>query len=259
MIAFPNIDPILLQVGPIAIRWYSLAYIFGALLPIYVFKSLFRKQNMSVDDAFNLVSYIMIGVIFGGRLGYVLFYDWQYYLLYPGAIFAIWEGGMSYHGGALGASIGVWLYSRVYQKSLWSLLDILAISSTIGLFFGRIANFINAELYGRVTDVYWGMIFPGAGSLPRHPSQLYEAFFEGVVLFCILYFVQKKLNPKPGVLFSWYLIIYSFFRFFIEFYRMPDSKLGLIAGPFSMGQVLCIVYFVLGLILNSLQNKKSNE
>ena len=249
MLQHPSIDPIIISFGPLAIRWYGLAYIAGALLPLYVLKSLFRKYKLSVDDSVNYISYIMIGAILGGRVGYILFYDLLYYVQHPGNILAVWQGGMSYHGGAIGAIIASIIYAKRYSRSVLGLLDILSFGSTIGIFFGRLANFINAELYGRVTTVAWGMVFPNAGPETRHPSQLYEAFFEGALLFAVLLWVNNKYQPKPGILLALYMLAYGFSRFIIEFYRLPDAHLGAVLGPLSMGQLLCVLEILLGAVL----------
>lgn len=201
---------------------------------------------MTSDDILNLVTACVIGVILGGRLGYVVFYDFAYYLHNPFDIVAIWHGGMSYHGGGIGAVLAMYYYSRKEKLSFIGLLDVLGIGSCFGIFFGRIANFINGELYGRVTDFSWGMVFPGGGPLPRHPSQLYESFFEGFVLFCILYFCMTKLSLKRGQLFSLYLGCYGVFRFCLEFTRQPDSQLGFIVSLLTMGQLLSFVMILLG-------------
>ena len=197
MIEFPNIDPILFKLGPLQIRWYGLAYIVGILGGFKFFKTMFLKKAMLDNDQFlNCISYIVIGIILGGRIGYVLIYDLTYFLQSPLSIFMVWNGGMSFHGGALGSLIAIYIFSRYYKKNFFILMDIIATGSTIGIFFGRIANFINGELYGRVTSVPWGMVFPNGGLLARHPSQLYEAFFEGILLFVILYiFLEIILLP----------------------------------------------------------------
>jgi phosphatidylglycerol:prolipoprotein diacylglycerol transferase len=249
MIDYPTIDPILVSIGPLHIRWYGLAYIAGIMMAMSYLKPTFTHQfSLSKDQQSTVMITIIAGIMIGGRLGYIVFYDLAYYLHNPSQWLAVWNGGMSYHGGALGA-VGAMVYlARHFKVSFISLLDILGIGSTFGLFFGRIANFINGELYGRVTDVPWAMVFPSGGLLPRHPSQLYEAFFEGFVLFTLLHFLKKRCVLKPGQLFGVYLLGYGLFRFFIEFVRQPDYHLGTVLGPLSMGQVLCVVMVMGGLL-----------
>mgnify|MGYP003976207217 CR=1 FL=1 len=250
MLIYPDIDPVIVTLGPFQMRWYSLAYIFGIISPLYFFKQTFSKKlAMSVDDCLNYISYLIFSVIIGGRIGYVLFYDLSFYLENPFSIIKIWQGGMSYHGGALGTIIGTLIYATYYKKSKLILLDILSIGSTIGIGLGRVANFINGELYGRVTTSSFGMVFPAGGPLPRHPSQLYEAFFEGVILFLILWTIRKLKAPKPGYIGALYLIGYSSFRFFIEFFREPDSHIGIAVSIFSRGQLYCIAQLIIGCIV----------
>lgn len=247
MLTYPEIDPVLVQIGPLAIRWYGLAYLGGVLAAyLYVKKIFVEEQGFTLDQVLTLVTNIVLGIMLGGRIGYMLFYNFSTFLSNPLSLFAVWEGGMSYHGGAIGAALAVILFCWQDKKAFWPVLDLLAISSTFGLFFGRVANFINAELWGRVTDVSWGMVFPGAGSLPRHPSQLYEAFLEGIVLFLLLHVLRTRVRLKPGQLFGVYLIGYGVFRFVIEFFREPDAHLGFIFAWISMGQILCVVMMALG-------------
>jgi len=250
MITYPEISPIFLQIGPIALRWYGLAYVVGVIGGISFFKKDYAKLSMSSDQIINLMTILVVGIMLGGRLGYVLFYDLAHYLANPTQILSFWKGGMSYHGGAIGAMIGFLVYARTSKVSAWGVLDLLGIGSTLGLFLGRVANFINGELYGRVTDVAWGMVFPKGGSHPRHPSQLYEAFFEGIVLFLVLFFMKTKFKLKNGQLFGFYLIFYGMFRFFLEYFRQPDAHLGFVMGSFSMGQLLCSVMILCGISVN---------
>tara|TARA_Y100001970_G_scaffold281281_1_gene391705 strand:+ start:317 stop:1126 length:810 start_codon:yes stop_codon:yes gene_type:complete len=257
MLVYPNIDPIIFSLGPLHIRWYSLAYIAGILLPFLIFKQAYRHSlKMSMDDIFNYISYLILGVIIGGRIGYVLFYDFIEFMKSPHLIIAIWRGGMSYHGGAIGAIISTILFAKRYHINKLMLLDLLAIGSTIGIFLGRIANFINGELFGRVTTSPLGMVFPMGGHLPRHPSQLYESFAEGFLLFLILWIIRRYLTPKPGILGSIYLILYGSFRFVLEFFREPDAHLGFVIHIFSLGQLLCIVEILIGLYLCWLLQKQ---
>jgi phosphatidylglycerol---prolipoprotein diacylglyceryl transferase len=239
MLPYPNIDPVFLKIGPLEFRWYGLMYVLGLTLGFWYLKNKLKTSlKLNNDLIWNLMSYITIGVILGGRLGYVLFYNLPYYWQHPLTIFAVWEGGMSFHGGGLGCVLAILIFSLVYKTNFYLVLDFLALGSTIGIGLGRLANFINGELYGRVTNLPWGMIFPNGGEHIRHPSQLYEAFFEGLVLFLILNFLLKKQILKPGQLFAWFLINYGIFRFFIEFLREPDSQIGLFFNFLSMGQLL---------------------
>tara|TARA_B100000427_G_scaffold168502_2_gene140057 strand:+ start:5466 stop:6251 length:786 start_codon:yes stop_codon:yes gene_type:complete len=260
MLVYPNIDPILISIGPLHIRWYGLAYLAGIILPFIVFKKAYRHHlKMSIDDILNYISYLIIGIIIGGRIGYVLFYDFIEFLHAPYLIVAIWKGGMSYHGGAIGSIISTILFAKRYHINKLMLLDLLAIGSTIGIFLGRIANFINGELFGRVTTSPLGMIFPMGGPLPRHPSQLYESFAEGFLLFLILWIIRRYLTPKPGILGSIYLILYGSFRFVLEFFREPDAHLGFIIHIFSLGQLLCIIEILIGLYLCWLLQKQPTQ
>jgi phosphatidylglycerol---prolipoprotein diacylglyceryl transferase len=248
---FPDISPVLIQIGPIAIRWYGLAYIAGILIGFrLVSKDLFRL-GLNSDDRYNLMTWLIFGIFLGGRMGYVFFYDMFYYAQNPAQILAVWHGGMSYHGAAIGCMVALYLFGKRRRVSYLSLLDLLGFASTIGIFFGRLANFINAELYGRVTTMPWGVVFPSGGPLPRHPSQLYEAFGEGLFIFVVLWAIQKyreKLNRplKPGMLFSYYLLLYGSVRFVIEFFREPDSQIGYVLGMFTVGQLLCLSMVLLG-------------
>jgi phosphatidylglycerol:prolipoprotein diacylglycerol transferase len=250
MMKFPEIDPVLVHIGPLQVRWYGLMYIIGFVLAYFVVVKISqrRKYDMTKPEIEDLLAYCVIGLIVGARLGYCLFYNLWFYLDNPFKVFAVWEGGMSFHGGLIGLILAGWVYSRLKHKSFLMLADLGAIASTPGLFFGRMGNFINAELYGRVTDMPWGMIFPHAGDLPRHPSQIYEAVFEGIIMFVILYFIHLK-SRMQGILIASFLFLYGLFRFFLEFYREPDSQMGFILGLFTMGQVLCIIMMFAGTVL----------
>jgi phosphatidylglycerol---prolipoprotein diacylglyceryl transferase len=253
---YPDIDPIFLRLGPLEFRWYGLAYIMGVLGTAALFKRFFQpKFNLNEDQLLNMITAGILGILLGGRIGYVLVYDFSYFMSTPLDVFAFWKGGMSYHGGAVGAITGIIVFARLNKLDVWGLLDMLAWGSTIGIFFGRLANFINGELFGRVGDVPWAMVFPGGGSLARHPSQLYEAFFEGAILFLILWFLFKKARLKAGQLGASYLIFYGVFRFFIEFFRQPDSQLGFVFGPFSMGQILCFGMIFIGVFFYRFRRK----
>jgi phosphatidylglycerol:prolipoprotein diacylglycerol transferase len=268
LLPFPHIDPVLLHLGPLAIRWYALAYIAGILLSWWGILRVLRDKRLwarppfkgkppaTEDEIGDLVVWATFGVIIGGRLGWVLIYGTilcsvtpQYadfcaglpmdFLRHPIRIIAAWDGGMSFHGGLLGVVVAVWLFCRRRGLSLLSIADLACAFAPIGLFFGRLANFVNDELWGRVTDVPWAMVFPRAGPLPRHPSQLYEAALEGVVLFVILQIALRvfRLNERPGLLAALFFLGYGTFRFICEFFREPDTQF---IGPISMGMALSI-------------------
>ncbi len=250
VIAYPEIDPILIELGPLAIRWYSLAYIGGILFGWWYIRRLTAKPRAPMSPAHidDFITWAIIGVIAGGRLGYVLFYNLPAYIEDPLAIFRLWDGGMSFHGGALGVVLAVIFFCRKHNLDLMRVADIVAIVTPIGLFAGRIANFINGELWGRPTDVPWAMIFPhDALALPRHPSQLYEALGEGLLLFILLQFLYHKTSlakRAPGVIAGTFFIGYGLTRIVVEFVREPDAHLGLTAG-ISRGQMLSVPMFAL--------------
>lgn len=257
---FPTIDPIAFAIGPIVIRWYALAYLAGIFLGVGYGMLLLRRKSlwvngtppMTPDELFDFTFWIVIGIIVGGRLGYVLFYDPVTFAANPGQIIALWDGGMSFHGGMLGLMIAMIVYLRRKNANALSGLDLLACCATIGLFLGRIANFINAELYGSVTTMPWGVVFPGAGDLPRHPSQLYEAILEGLVLFLVIrYFTHIKLVLRqPGTAAGIFGIGYALSRIFVEFFRLPDSHIGYLAfGWLTMGMVLSLPILIAGIAL----------
>ena len=237
MLPFPNIDPVVVHIGSFGVRWYSLAYIAGILLGWrYIAKEHARKPipNLSAK-----------------ALGYVLFYKPTYYMEHPSQILHLWEGGMSFHGGLVGVITAFVLFCRKYDIRFFALIDVIACATPFGLFFGRIANFINGELYGRVTDVPWAMVFPRGGDLPRHPSQLYEAALEGIVLFAILYYMLKYTNArsKPGMLGGTFIAGYATARMIVECFREPDEFLGFFLGYVTMGQILSLPMLVYGLYL----------
>lgn len=250
---FPEIDPVILAIGPFAIRWYALAYIVGILLGCYLINILNKKppklEGLKPFD--DLLVYGICGIILGGRLGYVLFYNFSYYLQNPLDIIKIWHGGMSFHGGLIGVILAVYIFSRRKNYPFFQLIDLCAVVAPIGLFFGRIANFINAELYGRATDVPWGIIFPNGGDLPRHPSQIYEALLEGVVLFFVMFFMANytKAREKTGTLSGVFLIGYSLSRMFVELFREPDAQIGFFFANITMGQILSLPMLLLGIYL----------
>jgi phosphatidylglycerol:prolipoprotein diacylglycerol transferase len=245
-----NIDPILIELGPIRVGWYGLMYVLGFLASYFLVRYQMRKKDfgLSKQEVENLYFYLILGLMVGARLGYVLFYDLKVYLANPLEILAIWHGGMSFHGGLIGVLIVGILFSWRNRKSFWKIADLIIVTAPIGLGLGRIGNFINGELYGRVTHVPWGMIFPKGGPLPRHPSQLYESALEGGVLFLILWLIKDKKLPTGGLL-AIFLFLYGAFRFLVEFLREPDVQLGFVLGPFSMGQVLTSFMIVGGIVL----------
>jgi phosphatidylglycerol:prolipoprotein diacylglycerol transferase len=245
-----NIDPILIDLGPIRLSWYGLMYVFGFVASYLLVRYQMKRKDfgLSKPEVEDLYFYLIIGLIVGARLGYVLFYDLKMYLADPLEAFAIWHGGMSFHGGLIGVLVVGIVFCWKRKKSFWKIADLFIVTAPIGLGLGRIGNFINGELYGRVTQVPWAMIFPKGSPLPRHPSQLYESALEGWVLFSILWLVKDKNLPSGGLL-ALFLTLYGVFRFFVEFFREPDFQLGFVLGPFSMGQVLCSFMIVGGIIL----------
>ncbi|MFY9589152.1 prolipoprotein diacylglyceryl transferase [Rickettsia endosymbiont of Halotydeus destructor] len=254
---FPNINPILFSIGPLAVSWYSLSYVMGILLGWWYAGKIIRKFDLIITkkNLDDFVTFAIIGIIIGGRLGYVLLYNPHKYLANPIEILKTYEGGMSFHGGTIGLVIAAYFFCKKYNISLLSLADIIATIAPIGLFFGRIANFINGELYGRVTNSSLGVIFPNSDLQPRHPSQLYEAFFEGFILFLILaYSVFKyKTIKKQGLTFGIYLVVYSLFRIIIEIFREPDIQIGFIFDTLTMGQILSFPMLLLGIYLITLK------
>ncbi len=254
MLTYPNIDPIALQLGPLAIRWYSLAYLAGIVIGWWLVKKEHARKplvNLSQKAIDDMMVWAVIGIIGGGRLGYVLFYKPAYYLEYPAQILQVWAGGMSFHGGMVGVILAFWLFCRKYKIRFLSLIDLIAAVTPIGLFFGRVANFINAELYGRATDAPIGMIFPNSDGLPRHPSQLYEAAMEGIVLFAVLYAMMRYTNArdKPGLLGGVFLLGYGLSRMIAECFREPDAHIGFLLGFSTMGQLLSLPMLAGGLYL----------
>ncbi|MDI6713761.1 MAG: prolipoprotein diacylglyceryl transferase [Thermodesulfovibrio sp.] len=252
MLPYPNINPEIVKVGPLSIRWYGLMYLIGFICSYLIVKREIKRKGIRVEKDFleNLYFYLILGLLIGARLGYVIFYNLSYYIENPLHIFALWQGGMSFHGGLIGVVISAWLFTRAKKFDFFTLTDMLVLTAPIGIGLGRIGNFINGELYGRVTNVPWAMIFPEGGPLPRHPSQLYEAALEGVVLFTILWFFKDKFS-RSGILSSLFLVLYGIFRFFVEFFREPDPQIGYILGIFTMGQILCLIMIFSGALLLS--------
>lgn len=252
-IVLPQLDPVIASFGPLAIRWYSLAYILGIVLGFYLIKHINKKVNKLPQKVLDdLIMYMVFGIILGGRLGYVLFYNLPFYVYNPLEAFYIWQGGMSFHGGLIGSITAIYLLARKNKLHFFDIMDFIALVTPIGLFCGRVANFINMELWGKVTSKPWGVIFPNLDPYPRHPSQLYEAFLEGVVLFIILMVLasKKEAFDKKGLISGVFLTGYGISRFIVEFFREPDAQLGLLFNFISMGQLLCLpmigfgVYFV---------------
>ncbi len=261
---FPNVDPVAFSFGPLDVRWYSLSYIFGILFSWFIMNNYLLKYKVTLNRLIinDLMNYLIIGIIAGGRLGYVLFYNVDFYLSNPLEILKIWNGGMSFHGGLIGIIISTVIFSKRKKVNFFDLTDLISLVAPIGIFFGRIANFINGELYGRVTESYFGMIFPSGGPLPRHPSQLYEAVFEGFLLYLILNYVFffTKLKFVVGGVTGLFLTLYGLFRFFIEFFREPDYQIGLLYKLMTMGQILSLPMILLGILLTvngMLKNKKN--
>ena len=253
ILTHPSIDPVIFSLGNIDIRWYAMAYIAAFLIGVYTLKIFNNKiqnniNSKLIDDFFI---WSVIGVILGGRIGYVLFYQFSNFIIEPLYIFYIWQGGMSFHGGLAGMILSIFIFSKKNQINFFALADLISLVAPIGLFFGRIANFINLELIGRKTNFPFAIIYQDIDDFPRHPSQLYEAFFEGIILFIILIIVFfKYYNVKNfGLLSALFLFFYGFFRFFIEFLREPDGHLGLLFNIFSMGQLLCIPLIFFGILI----------
>ena len=250
-----NLDPVIFSLGLISIRWYSLAYVFGILIGWWYGKKLISNKSQLLKEKFNLknfddlITYIVISIIIGGRLGYVVFYNIEYYHSNPVDIFKIWEGGMSFHGALIGIILGTYIFSIRRNIETLFLLDVIACVSPIGIFFGRIANFINGELVGKVSSVPWGVVFPSLDLAPRHPSQLYEAVLEGLILFVILNIIFLKKKHDIGKCSCLFLIYYGIFRMISEYFREPDIQLGYIYDLASMGSILSFVMFLSGLAM----------
>jgi phosphatidylglycerol:prolipoprotein diacylglycerol transferase len=251
-----NFDPVAFQIISFEIRWYSLAYILGIIIGWILCKKIFIK-NLNINQKFDdYITYLIIGIIIGGRLGYALFYNFSYYINNILDIFKIWQGGMSFHGGLLGIIVASILFAKKNNQDLFVYTDLISLVAPIGIFFGRLANFINSELYGKVTEVPWAVTFIQVDNLSRHPSQLYEAFFEGIVLFLLLlYFRNKNFLVKPGLISGLFLIFYSVFRYCVEFFRVPDEQIGYLIFNLSMGQIISLVFIIIGTIVFYLKNE----
>ena len=252
-IPYPQINPVFLELGPLQFRWYGLMYLLGLTGAYFLIKARVAAKGLplSREHIYDMVVWAALGVFVGGRLGYTLFYNFPYYLQHPTKIIAVWEGGMSFHGGLLGTIIALLWYSKRQGIPSYTVADLAAGATPIGLGFGRIGNFINGELFGRATDVEWCMVFPGGGPACRHPSQLYEAFLEGPLLLIVLSLIAKRPTP-PGTMFWSFIAGYGLCRFIVEFFREPDAHLGLIIGSFSMGQLLSMPMVILGTFMLAL-------
>jgi phosphatidylglycerol:prolipoprotein diacylglycerol transferase len=251
MIQYPSFDPVAFRLGPLAVRWYGIAYLLGFVCGYGVLRRAGRRGILPLDAnaVGDLLTWIVVGVILGGRLGYVLFYNLGYFLDHPLKVFAVWEGGMAFHGALIGVAVATWLFSRSRGVPFLRVGDGLALAAPPGLFFGRLANFINGELFGRPSHVPWAMVFPEGGPLPRHPSQLYEAVLEGPLLWAVVLAVAAFRPSRPGRVAAAFLLAYGVFRFLVEFTREPDAQLGFILGPFTMGQALSATAFLGGLLV----------
>lgn len=262
MLNYPDIDPIAIDLGVLQIRWYGISYVCGILLAWWLlrFRALSKPTlGWTTVQVSDLIYYGTLGVIIGGRLGSVIFYNLPYYLANPLDVLKVWQGGMSFHGGLLGVAVALWFYSRKLNQGFFDTTDFLIPVVPVGLFFGRIANFVNAELWGAPTTLPWGIVFPNAGSVPRHPSQLYEAILEGLVLFIIIWFYSDKRRPKMAVSGA-FLLGYGVFRSGVEFVRQPDENIGYLLGEWlTMGQVLSSPMILIGVILLSLAYYKKSK
>jgi|TARA_B110000285_G_scaffold19413_1_gene18861 phosphatidylglycerol:prolipoprotein diacylglycerol transferase len=258
-----DLNPILINFGFFEIRWYSLAYIFGILIGWWVAKKIivFKLENkivvLDVKIFDDLISYIIISIILGGRFGYIIFYNSSYYLNNPLDIFKIWQGGMSFHGALIGIVVGTYLFAKKIKINSFFFLDVIASVAPVGIFFGRVANFINGELYGKPSNIFWSVIFPEIDKIPRHPSQLYEAILEGVVLLIILMSVVYKKKTKTGTVSALFMIFYGFFRIVAEQFREPDIQVGYLFDLFTMGSILSFSMILIGFFI--LKKAKNNE
>ena len=265
LIPYPQFDPVLVHLGPLAVRWYALAYIAGILIGWVYARALIRNTRLwggaaplTVADFDDFVVWVTLGIILGGRTGYVLFYNLPHFTEHPAEILQLWHGGMSFHGGFTGCVLAVVLFARKRGIPILSLGDLTCAVGPIGLFLGRLANFINGELWGRPTDVPWAMIFPSGGPLPRHPSQLYEATLEGLVLMLVLWLmIRADALKRPGLIVGAFACVYAVARSTCEFFREPDAQLGFLWGGATMGQLLSIPLFLagLGFILYAMKHK----
>lgn len=257
MIPYPHIDPDIVRIGPFAVRWYGMMYLVGFTASYALVRYQVKNRGLALSGDFldTLYTSLLFGLVIGARLGYVVFYDLSLYLSHPLEIFAVWHGGMSFHGGFIGSVLAGVMCSKRFKVDPWQVADLVMVTAPIGLGCGRLGNFINGELFGRVTNVPWGMVFPAGGPLPRHPSQLYEFLLEGVMLFTILWIMKDRLR-RTGKLTALFVILYGVFRFVAEFFREPDPQLGFIAGPFTMGQLLSSLMVFTGTALLYLRRER---
>jgi phosphatidylglycerol---prolipoprotein diacylglyceryl transferase len=248
MIKYPDIDPVIIKIGPLALRWYGLMYVFGFvssyLLVMYQLKK--KKINIARAEIDDLFFYLILGLIVGARLGYVLFYNLGFYLENPAEALVLWHGGMSFHGGLIGAAIAGYIVIKRKRLNFFEIGDLIIPTCPVGLMFGRLGNFINGELFGKPSHVPWAMVFPQGGPQPRHPSQLYEAFLEGLVMFVVLW-IYKDKKKRDGDVLALFLVLYGVFRIFCEIFREPDLQLGYFLGIISMGQILSMFMIAIGL------------
>lgn len=257
---FPQIDPVIFSLGPLQIRWYGLMYVVGFLFASYLFKVLIRRSFFKITEekVDTLVTTMIISMFIGARLTYVFVYNWDYYSQHLMELFSVWQGGLSFHGALVGLIVGGVIFSRQNKIQWLQVMDSVALAGSLGLFFGRIGNFINGELYGRITTHWLGVVFPTGGPLPRHPSQLYEAFLEGILLTIILWIVLKRVK-NYGIISSLFLVGYGTFRFIVEFFREPDQQLGFYFGSMTMGQILCSLMIISGIGLWVYVNKNKTK
>ena len=261
MIPYPHINPDLFSIGPVRVRWYGVMYVLGFIAAYFLIQKQERSKQIGLigTTAQDLIFYLAIGLIVGGRLGYILFYEYNDFMPYiknPLEIIATWHGGMSFHGGLIGCVLAGWIFSRRKGIPFPALADSAIVTCPIGLGLGRLGNFINGELLGRPTDVPWAMIFPAGGPIPRHPTQLYESLAEGLLLFVIMWSLRKK-PFKDGMMVAFFLLFYGIIRFIIEFFKEPDPQLGFLLGYFTMGQILCMAMIVASLLLMLYLNRKT--
>ena len=250
---FPDISPVIFSIGPFALRWYAMAYLVGIVTAWILTKRNIRKYNLGIttEQLDDLVFYTTLGIILGGRLGYVICYGDGYFWQHPAEILAVWHGGMSFHGGIAGVIIAIYCFAKKYKFPYLKITDLVALYVPIGIFLGRLANFVNGELWGRITTVPWAVKFPDGGYLPRHPSQLYEALTEGILMFIILSLLWRKkfVRNHTGIISAVFLVIYGLSRISMEFFREPDRQIGYIAGSVTMGQILSLPFLILGLFI----------
>jgi phosphatidylglycerol:prolipoprotein diacylglycerol transferase len=252
-IPYPNISPVFFEFGPLQFRWYGLMYLIGLTVAYFLIRHKVDRKGLAItkDQIYDMIVWAALGIFIGGRLGYTLFYNFSYYIQHPAKIIAVWEGGMSFHGGLIGTIVSLIWFSKRQGIPVYTIADLAAAVTPIGLGFGRLGNFINGELYGRATDVDWCMVFPTGGPACRHPSQLYEAGLEGVLLFSVLWMIGRKATP-PGTIFWSFITGYGMCRFVVELFREPDAHIGFIFGSLSMGQILSLPMLVVGIFMLSL-------